>query len=937
MASKITAKHKKIIKISIIALFVLIGMFEGLFFYVNSSVKPESYQQQIVDAIKKQTGLDVKINGDIRFSLLPSPRLLFSDLEVDTNSSKVSSVPNFSIERVEVYISTMSVLSSNIKLTSVNLIHPKLSFKRADDNTIHWEWLNLNLIKALNTKGKGDTSLPLFISDGVLHYKDAKNGKEVLIKNIDAHTVFGEQIVLNGTMDSGEKTLDFSVDSGKSDLPMTEAEFPLNLHVSGGKESLLQVNSVIDSMGDLLKISGKFDVKTDDLWGWITLPEQDNKDKNAKIQPDINRTPMPVAVTGAWNLNAGAIQMKDIIVEGLNSKGKGTAGVAWNNWYPTISADLDFESIDYVVWKKLLDNTIVTKAPKKIDEFQSDEVQSFDFRKENPLPENIEVKLNVNAKKILFGKEEWGNTHLSAVLDKGAFTINQCDIALDGDGVISIFGVISQGGTGKLRFEGNMEAKGKSLHKAISMFYSSASDLPAVGEGEFLIRANVYINSEQIRMFEMSTTIDGVPVSGTVTTYLEAQPRIELKIKLKNVNFDYVRDSLRKQNIEAKSKENIAKGSATSKIGFDWLKNLSTKMDFGVYVEGFTFMGRTGDRASFSVSAHRGVLQVSNVQFMYPDGTNDVNCILDVRRSLPYINLIVNADRIDTSYFDIDPKTEEELAAENAKSKNGAGKKSYVDAPIPLEWMDSFNGVFDISLRKLVHSDLFIENIKFQGTLENRIMTMRRLGFVYSHAQSNIVGTVYGGKVPGIRATFTMANADIYELLRQLVGLENISGYTNLSGVVSTSGYNLREWLGHMNSQILIAARGVKVQGINIAGVSDVVNVARSSADVVNNVNNVLTKGATDFVVDGSLNIKDGEIRAPSLVLRSGLVTGMIVGGAKLETMVGQFSMNFSFPNLSPDVVPTMIVQLSGSMDKPELKVDTAALEYFVAKKNVAR
>ena len=159
----------------------------------------------------------------------------------------------------------------------------------------------------------------------------------------------------------------------------------------------------------------------------------------------------------------------------------------------------------------------------------------------------------------------------------------------------------------------------------------------------------------------------------------------------------------------------------------------------------------------------------------------------------------------------------------------------------------------------------------------------------------------------------------------------------SLSGVINTNGWSFNEWLQQMDAKLLIAARGVKVEGINLNGVSNVVDVARSSADVFNNVNNVLTKGATEFSVDGSMNIQDGELRSPSLTLRSGLVTGTIAGGVKLDSMIGQFSVLFRFANLLSDTIPTMIIQLSGNMNKPELKVDTASLEDFVARRNVGK
>lgn len=935
----LTPKQKNLIKFAAIILFIVIGIFEGAFFYVKSMVRPETYEQQIVSAIKEQTGQDVKINGGVSFKLFPTPKMVFSDLSVDSNVDGISYAPNFTIEKVEVYFKAMSLLTSQVKLSGIKFVHPVLSIERAGDNTIHWQWLNLKLLKSLNTKeGKG-VSLPLFISGGEFKYKDEVNNKSFVAENINATTQYDSQLSLVGSLYSSGNNFGFSIDSKTTDLPVKDSEFPLNIRINDDYQNTLTINSVVDSSGDFPKIIGNFNMKAVDI-------EKMVQSNLARAVDSNDNAPMELAIAGAWNLDDDSLQMKGVTIKGMNSDGKGTGSVRWNNWYPTVSANIDFSNIDAQMLKRLAESRTV-KIPRKPDEV--DESQSFDYYKENPLPENVEIKLDINAQKVLWGKEEWKNIRLNAVLDKGAFTVNQCDIHLSEDGLLSVFGVISQGGNGDLRFEGNMEAKGQSLHDAILMFYPSGKDLPDIGSGEFSISSNLYINSNQIRLFEANAKISGTPISGTITAYLDPQLRIDTKIKLNDINFDSIRDKFRKESIEdAKNqKETPGAPSVAKPMGFDWLRNLSTRLDVKVYVDNFTFMERKGDRVSFTLYAYGGDLRISNMQFTYPDGVSELNCNVDVRGAIPNVNLMVNADQVDTRYFSMLAQREENFPPKPAETKAGKKKltpkenieieKLATDTPVPLGWMDNFNGSFDITLRKFIHKNILLDKIKLQARLDNKKLTIQKLGFIYSQAQTNIIGTIFGGKVPGMTINFTMANADIYEIFSPLININNINGFTSMSGVVSTNGWSLHEWLEQMDANLLVSARGVKVEGININGVSNVIDVARSSADVFNNVNNVLTKGSTEFSVDGSLNIHDGELRAPKLTLRTGLVTGYIIGGVKLESMIGQFSIGFNFANLLSDSIPTMIIQLSGKMDKPDIRVDTASLEDFVARRNVGK
>lgn len=931
-------KHQNKIKALAILLFIVIGVFESVFFYVSSLIKPEYYQEQVLEAIKKQTGQIVKINGGARFMLFPSPKLVFSDLEVDVSASTTPTAPTFSVKQVEIYIETTSILSNQMRISQVSLVNPVLSVERAEDNTVHWDWLNIKLLKLLDS-GKG-MSLPMSIVDGVFSYKDQINSKSIIIEDIDADTNYGSKISLSGTLESNGNPYNFVIDSKAMDLEVSASQFPLNISITDINKNALTIQSVIDNSGDLPKVTGKFSANSDDLENF--LQGADGKDDD-----DANHIVMPIAIDGTWELEQGILQMHNVNMKGLNSDGKGDASLSWDNWYPTVSINMDFASIDYLMLKNLSKIKITKKAIKKPDLFQPEYGSDMEIYKDNPLPSNVELKLNVRSQKIISGNEEWKDLKLNAVLDKGALTINQCDIYLSGDGLLTVFGVISQGGTGDLRFEGNIEAKGKSLRNAITMFYPSASDLPTMGTGEFTVSANLYINKSQVRLFEADAVVDGTPVMGTITAYLEPALRLEAKIRLKDINFDKIRNMLRDQNREADKNRKPGEQQELEQevAGFSWLRNLTTRVDATVYVDDFNFMDRKGDRVSFSLYAYNGDLRISNMQLTYADGISELNCNINVSSSIPNVSLMINADQIDTNYFSFNEKSNADAAVDNANNKlrkKAVGKFSELrdmsqDTAVPVEWMDSFNGVFDITLRKLIHKNVLIEKIKFRGRVEGKRLDIQKLSFVYSQAQSTITGILYGGKIPGINVSFTMSNADIYEMLNPLANISNINGFASLSGVVTTNGWSFYEWLNHMDAKLLIAARGVKVQGVNLAGVSNVVDVARTSADVFNNVNNVLTTGTTEFLVDGSLNIKDGELRSPNLNLRSGLVTGSIIGGTKLESLDGQFSILFRFGNLLSDVTPTMIIQLSGRMDKPDIKVDTASLEDYVARRNVSK
>ena len=921
-----TIKPKTTAKIIAISLLLIAAGFLGFYTIASKAIHPAIYEQQILGAIKIQTGLDAKIDGNVQVALFPMPRLIINGLEIGTDANQPPATPRFTIEKVEISIAPSSVFSDNVRLSSVAISRPILSLERAKDGDMNWGWLNGNLLKTLSAKNWGDV-LSITLANGEIKYQDSYNDQSFALENIGLSGVLGTHLSLKGTskLNKNEQKLSFTIDNNANNFPhstnVSADNFPLNFAIYANNKNYLNLKSVISTASNTAKILGEIKAQTDDLERFLPEPPNHANKNEPKNEAKIA---LPMLINGSLSFANGAFHFSDLSLDGMNSKATGSADIYWENWYPTIAADLSFSTLDYPMWKQLMKNRIGEN--KNAEKPKFGDVQNYDFRKENPIPQNIELDIHADAQKVIDGKQEWGKSRLDAVLEGGAITVNQCDISLDGGGQMSFFGVLSQGGAGELRFQGNVEAKGKSLKKTIAMFNNSASDLPEIGLGEFSTSGNLYIAKNQLNFSEATATIEGAKMAGEIISYLDEDPHVEAKVRIEYVNFDAVRDALRKQKAENEKSSNSAQNSVLDYgLSFKWLKSLKTQLNAKIFVDNFTFMEKKGGASSLSLSAYDGVLKLDDMQLKYPDSTTAISFNLNMKNILPAVSLAMNADQINTNYFDLDGRLKTATTPEIPQSEKN----------ISFEWMDKFNGVFDIKVNKLINRNVVLNKFKMQARVDEKKMQIQKLSLIYSQAQTEVTGTLYGGKIPGVSARFTMENADLYELINSLLGLTNISGYANVSGTITTSGNSLKNWLAQMDAKFLLSARNVRVNNVNLAGVNNIVSVSRSSADVVNNVNNAFSKGSTEFSADGSLSIFNGEMRIPAMALKSGTVTGNMVGGINLSTMMLQLSAIFGFNNLSKTSPPTMIVQMSGALDQPDMKVDTSALEAYVAKRAV--
>jgi hypothetical protein len=193
---------------------------------------------------------------------------------------------------------------------------------------------------------------------------------------------------------------------------------------------------------------------------------------------------------------------------------------------------------------------------------------------------------------------------------------------------------------------------------------------------------------------------------------------------------------------------------------------------------------------------------------------------------------------------------------------------------------------------------------------------------------------MYGGKVPGISISFTLYNAELQDLLHAIAGRDNITGKVSVNGSLTTSGVNPISWVEQSDAKLIMVGN-VHVNGVNIQGVIDAVKNSRTAADVFNNVNLKLVNGATDFDIGGTINMKNGVMQTPGISLKTWMIGGNFRGEIKLVPWTMDTTTLFQFPSLvsSSETVPTMTVQLTGPLDDPQLRTDTASLEAHVVGK----
>jgi hypothetical protein len=965
-----------------VALVLVALFFLGVLQVIQGSLDKKQYLEIIRQVVREQGGLEMQVKGDATISLLPTPTLFLPAVEMRRSGSPENTVPTVTADMLSLTIAWTSLFGEPV-LTHVDWVRPSVEIDRSQTQVSATE-MGSGALRVLGQAVRASSAVGMTVIDGQFVYHNPETDRTLALQHVSFGGNIGSSTSLSGrfSVQGHEITLDLNAQGGVSGGP-------LSLKLRSGARDAIDLEGTADFSADLPKINGKLSMNIDDLLPWLRAKGvAGEKGFFDQITNESTRTvsqalALPVALTGEWVQEGENVKLSGITLKGVNSEGAGKAELVWGQ-VPDMLVDLEFSTLDYGQWRLLVNKIFEGRLTSKVVVYDEDGAEPEYF-----LPKDLSAGINLKAKKLVAQHQTWENATLQATLSEANITINAFNIDLPGETTLALFGVLSQNKAQALRFEGSIETQGKSLRDVLAIFDESIKMLPDAAFGDFSLRSNLYVVPDQVRLSEADLRIRDLRLNGGLVAYFDANPRVEADVKLKDINFDYLRDVWREsqkadESVPLAKEEPVVYDKAA---GFNWLRQLKSRIDFKVSVTGFTFLEKKGDVANFRIYAKDGEFGIYNIHMYYPDNDIEASLSLDVKEALPSFSILLNTRTLDTSYFSLTPRPAA-VPAEPAKEVQiieqaavvpadpaaapaapaempampvpppaakvlpvvevapASGKKDaaseqakrWSEGLIDMRWMNGFKADMDITIGRLLHKDQTIDSIKVKAKLENNVLSFQTASFTYWQGKCDIAGSIYGGKVPGVSIGFSLYNVDLYEILRDLSGRENVSGKVSMSGTLATSGVNYLSWISQAEAKIVLAGRGVYVDGFNLQGVVDAVTVSRTASDVLNNVNLALTKGTTtDMSVDGNINVKGGIVRTPGITLQAGTILGNLTGDVRLVPWTMDLTAFFQFPIMVSETVPTMTVQLAGPIAKPELAVDTSSLEAYVAKRIVGQ
>jgi len=273
------------------------------------------FKPRIIEAVRSATGRELRIDGDLRITLVPSVRISASGVHL-ANASGMTAPDMISIGSLRLEARLLPLLSRRLVIDTLVVEDPTINLESDKAGHRNWEFTPPAALgePAREAAGEGGGGAGIELGDvrvvhGHLTYLDAATGQKVDAKDIDLAVAMADlskplQVAGKTTLNDEPVTVNFSVDSLARMSSAQQAKVKLAV---GGKYLTASFDGSAQER-PVPGLDGTFDLdvgSVGQLMAWLKMPME-------KSQPD----PGPLKVHAVFASDGAKTAIKEATVKG---------------------------------------------------------------------------------------------------------------------------------------------------------------------------------------------------------------------------------------------------------------------------------------------------------------------------------------------------------------------------------------------------------------------------------------------------------------------------------------------------------------------------------------------------------------------------------------------------------------------------------------------
>ena len=227
------------------------------------------------------------------------------------------------------------------------------------------------------------------------------------------------------------------------------------------------------------------------------------------------------------------------------------------------------------------------------------------------------------------------------------------------------------------------------------------------------------------------------------------------------------------------------------------------------------------------------------------------------------------------------------------------------DAQLQFPYLTSFNAAIKLAATKLELAGLPFENASLDITLGDDALVINSLKGGLWGGGVEVKATIGTGSIPTFAGSMATNSINLADTMRFIGGWENLTGKTNATMTLATSGIHYSNWLSGLEGNVAMSASEVTVAGFDLAALVSNATAVRTVADIQNVVKTNALKSETPFIqVQGNWPIQHGVVTANAVKLGNPATDATLGGTYSLLTRQIDMAAQFALKTLSPTTPP---------------------------------
>ena len=528
-----------------------------------------AYKPEIASEIRKASGRDVALNGDLSFSVLPQPHLSVADARL-ANPAGAASPDMITLKELRVSVKLWPLLQGALEVDSVELVEPVILLEKLPDGSGNWVFAPqvaqdagqdgarrggqaTNVAPTSSPVSTPAASPPkagarstdirldsLRIVNGTVIYRDLAAGVNERIDGITAEASAGSingPFSLKGEMTAKGLPLQVQASVGQFAEKGTIPLF-LQLRTSDDTGRLIVKGTVTD-VESAPKLSAQLDVAGTDMAAFL-----------ARFGGGAGAAALaaPFSLKAEVEGNEREIELNGLAIALGQTMAAGTAKLSLGD-VPVASVSLETDLLDANALAGVVRGekpspsapaAASSPVPARPDSAVGVGAAASSGATVAPggLPRGIVANVSLRADEVAWKQGRAREFVLAANLKDGVLVLETLSAKIPGNGEIEASGRVAGGEKTGLGYTGKVSARSGNLRATLQWLEATVSGISADRLRTLSVNASVSGNADQVQVSGIDARLDATRIAGGITLALRDRPAFGASVSIDQINLD---------------------------------------------------------------------------------------------------------------------------------------------------------------------------------------------------------------------------------------------------------------------------------------------------------------------------------------------------------------------------------------------------------------